>query len=609
MSDIAILLRAIETLRPEFPALVGDNWEQFAAQLDAYISQLEQRPEQTPILRAQILAHFAGYPQAHLRLITLMNQYREEDPTAKGPTTRGGGSTTKDQTGSRTVTRYTDIACPRRIWVNAARFTIVVRMTMKPSPHSAASEKLTVRESLPLMVRVDAPSFDLLSEPVQETMILPDRDSPPVVFDLRPRRVGHTSVTLDCFQNGEPVGTTSVAIEVTPYEVSESTASQAGHALQLEPDVAPPDRVLHIAWNRQDSTMQFTLIQDGGASMRTFAPVAITGDPAAHAAQFYRQITSLVGASDPTVEAVLQRQMQIPFADVDLRIKRLGQALWRELIPEDLKTLYASERENWRNRSLLIYSDEPHFPWELVWPYAGGSWQDEAPWSATLRLTRWLRKDDRGNGNAKAPGKLAMQSLAVLSPAYSLLNNLPNTPHEREALLNLARQHNLRDVSPVEPTWRAVMDFLEAGGYDWLHIAAHGNFYAAAPDADSALWLQQDNALTPEHIAGMEIEGYLHDKRPAFFFNACEVGRQGWALTHIGGWANRLISCGAGMFVGPLWSVQDGSALTFANAFYGNLLRGETVGSATQQARQAAKQIGDPTWLAYSVYAHPNARI
>jgi CHAT domain-containing protein len=204
---------------------------------------------------------------------------------------------------------------------------------------------------------------------------------------------------------------------------------------------------------------------------------------------------------------------------------------------------------------------------------------------------------------------VAANALAVLAPTYSLLNNLLSTQHERQVLLDLIRQRNLRDRSPAEATWQAVMDLLETGDYDWVHVASHGNFYPDAPNGDSALWLQRDNALTPQHIAGMQIEGYLRQHRPVFFFNACEVGRQGWALTGIGGWANRLISCGAGLFVGPLWSVGDSSALTFATAFYQSLFSGQTVAIATQQARVAAQQVGDPTYLAYSVYGHPNARV
>lgn len=67
------------------------------------------------------------------------------------------------------------------------------------------------------------------------------------------------------------------------------------------------------------------------------------------------------------------------------------------------------------------------------------------------------------------------------------------------------------------------------------------------------------------------------------FLHAIETlypGRQGLALTRIGGWANRLISCGAGLFVGPLWSVRDESALTFASAFYQSRFSGETVATA-----------------------------
>ena len=54
---------------------------------------------------------------------------------------------------------------------------------------------------------------------------------------------------------------------------------------------------------------------------------------------------------------------------------------------------------------------------------------------------------------------------------------------------------------------------------------------------------------------------------------------------------------------------MEGSlALTFADSFYGQILAGQTVATATYQARLAARQDGDPTWLAYSVYGHPSAR-
>lgn len=95
----------------------------------------------------------------------------------------------------------------------------------------------------------------------------------------------------------------------------------------------------------------------------------------------------------------------------------------------------------------------------------------------------------------------------------------------------------------------------------------------------------------------MQIEGHIRQKRPAFFFNACEVGRQGWALTRIGGWASRLVSCGAGLFVGPLWSVRDRSALTFADALYQTLFARETVAAATRQARAAARRSATPPTL------------
>ena len=179
----------------------------------------------------------------------------------------------------------------------------------------------------------------------------------------------------------------------------------------------------------------------------------------------------------------------------------------------------------------------------------------------------------------------------MLAPAYSLLPDLSGAQAERDVLVGLVVQYGLQDASPAQPTWRAVMDLLEGGGYDWVHAAAHGNFYPPGADADSALWLQQDRALTPDAIVGPEIEGYLR-RRPAFFFNACQVGRQGWTLTRIGGWANRLVSASARLFVGPLWEVSDTGALKFASTFYRALFNRATVADATRQARLAAQDWG-----------------
>ena len=150
------------------------------------------------------------------------------------------------------------------------------------------------------------------------------------------------------------------------------------------------------------------------------------------------------------------------------------------------------------------------------------------PWCETLRLSRWLRRDARGNGNVEPPARLSLRALAVIAPAYSILPNLGAAQAEREALLALACARGVADVSPVPPTWSAVMDLLEAGGYDWFHAAAHGNFFPQAPNQDSALWLQEDQALTPDSLVGAAIEGHLkRDAPPSFSTPARSAARAG----------------------------------------------------------------------------------
>jgi hypothetical protein len=364
--------------------------------------------------------------------------------------------------------------------------------------------------------------------------------------------------------------------------------------------------VLVIAAQASPPALQFTLMRDGGGWWRTFPPVPLQKDPAGHADALYRHLTGITVRSDPASAAhdgYSSRVLTGP--EVDRGVRALGHNLWKDLIPRELKDLYAAERDDWRGRSLLVFSEDPHLPWELVWPY-GEDWEDESPWCGTLGLTRWLRRDAQGNGNESPPTGLSLRSLAVLAPADA---SLPTALAERDFLRGLAASHLLRDLSPDLVTAEAVQGLLEGGQYDWLHVATHGRFHAASPDGDSVVWLQGRAALTPAAFVGPAIERHLRRRRPAFLFNACEVGRLGRGLTGLAGWATRLVSAGAGLFAAPLWEVTDDGALAFVRVFYERLLAGETVAEAVRQARHQARQEGDPTWLAYSVYAHPNARL
>ena len=66
---------------------------------------------------------------------------------------------------------------------------------------------------------------------------------------------------------------------------------------------------------------------------------------------------------------------------------------------------------------------------------------------------------------------------------------------------------------------------------------------------------------------------------------------------------------GAGAFVWRGWSLDDDPASPFVEAFYDALVAGSTIEQAANAGRAAARAAGDPSGLAFAVYAHPEARL
>jgi CHAT domain-containing protein len=161
-------------------------------------------------------------------------------------------------------------------------------------------------------------------------------------------------------------------------------------------------------------------------------------------------------------------------------------------------------------------------------------------------------------------------------------------------------------VSQIPATYVDVQRALASGEYDGWHFTGHGGARNDNPDR-SVMFLNNNEPFTPEDVSG--VVSNLGLRRPIVFLNACQIGRAGMSLTDIGGWAKRFVDAGAGMFLGAYWSVYDKPAFDFAQALYDRLLSGMPVGAAVKEARAAIRSSGDPTWLAYTVFADPLARL
>ena len=276
------------------------------------------------------------------------------------------------------------------------------------------------------------------------------------------------------------------------------------------------------------------------------------------------------------------------------RLAAKGASLFASLLPADLQQLLWSLHS--RIQSVQVQSEEPWIPWELCKLCGQENGRAvEGPFMCEgFALTRWLP------GIALKP-HLRLKNLAVVVPADS---GLAFAASEQDYLLSLA--NGGRQVRRIPATFLDVRAALASGVYDGWHFSGHGGFRGSDPNR-SAISLENQETLTPEDLSGVVTN--LGRAKPVVFFNACQIGRSAMSLTDIGGWAKQFLHAGAGAFIGAYWSIYDKPAADFAQAFYNRLLTGMPIGKVTQEARKVIQSDGDPTWLAYTVFATPLATV
>jgi hypothetical protein len=339
---------------------------------------------------------------------------------------------------------------------------------------------------------------------------------------------------------------------------------------------------------------------EGG--VHPFSTNVLPGDRDAFVRRIYQDLENRWLATDEDAAAFLRD------------VRGYGGELFDQLFPEEL------QRMLWTNRNKLkhirVLSTEPFVPWELVHLKnpATGRLPRDTIFMGQMGLVRWL--------------------VAATGPATTLRRRegkvrylIPDYPDRWELAEPAAERAFLERTfaaTGVEPHSGPVSKLLRSrGSFDILHFAGHG-VATGGDTADAKILLQGrvdpdvpvgQDAYVQEYLLATTVrqEGDLADPaaaaRPLVFLNACQVGRLGHQLSSLGGFADSFIKAGAGAFVSSLWNVGDEPAAEFGKTFYRRLKAGDTVSQAAVTAREKARAADDATWLAYVVYAHPDAKM
>ncbi len=436
-------------------------------------------------------------------------------------------------------------------------------------------------------VRVDGPDSDVFALPV-------GGGTSELSFAVTPLDVGPVAVTVVVRQGTVPLGSVVVTADavdpgVAPRAANPSVAS-VGVGLDA-PELETVSRLEIFETERRGKTVYvYTLrLPALGICERYESPPL--GDREGFVAAIFSQVEQGWAENADRPKAFLSQ------------LQDVGASLFEQLFPQELQGLL------WRHRAeldnLMVFADEPFIPWELVHlkPPVGPR-QKRPDFLGQRGLVRWQFVGFPGTTLRARPGRVRSLCPSYLDPAYVLTQT---AAEERFLTDRLA-------ATPVGPGADDVRTLLRSGDFDLLHFAGHGQ--AKGSDITTASILlagrKRGTTIVPQLLTATAVAENARLRGPdgtgpLVVLNACQVGRGGQQLSTLGGFARAFLAAGASAFVSSLWSVGDEPARAFVESFYEELLGGATVAAAAVRAREKARASGDATWLAYVVFARPDA--
>ncbi len=513
------------------------------------------------------------------------------------------------------VTLFSDVHFPSTI-KKGDEEPLIVRLTRQQMTDSRTAVEMSVAfadRSKPELVDVvvSASGFGERFNAWHRTIkVYSDEDSEPAIFLLKSEDKGKKEITVDFYHKDRMLGSAVFGCTVGDH-TSDSSSRAFNDAVELEQFLASPPKpadlelrivlagkTLHFTLHSANPTVGYHWHKVGERELKASDPTTILADK-------FNQLNRLARISrDFSAKPTTGAPPKPPEEPLET-IASIGVGLWDDLIPQELKDEYWGRikklREEGVVKSLLITSDEPWIPWEMLKPYRVDQFNESEESDLFLaegfEVCRWLS----GRGPA---GQVSVTTATIVAPVLDL-------KFVKQEVNNISKRLKDKLVS-VGELIKTVVDLkllFKSGGAQVIHFATHGNF--EGENVEKSKIALQDGVITPGDLA-LDRTQKLRQARPLIFLNACNGGRIGFALTDLGGWAEKAVKdLRASAFIGAHWEVNDALAASFADVFYGEILAGTPLGAAFHAARlHIQKQDpANPTWLAYTLYADPNSRL
>jgi hypothetical protein len=513
--------------------------------------------------------------------------------------------------GEEKVDYYTDVRFPGQVRPHSIH-SLIVRLTVQQVEESVVHGRMSVAIADPnraelLEVVVTPSGFqERTGDPRRAFHLYSRADSQPAVFLLEAgEEEGSHTIALDFYHKGRLLLHSAFVTEIraqtadAPPPVRRPATESSLEPPPPEPP-PPPDLMLRIVYDDPQRRLRFQLHSENsqvGYRDQDVGEVQLKVEPYQIFEQLFLRLNTLA-------ERTSSADADENAAEIE-ELTAIGQNLFRELLPPALR-----EKEYWRVkqlreegkiRSLLILSDEPWIPWELLKPFHQDRERnqifEDGFLAEAFALARWFTK----RGVAPATDIRAARLVAPTA-------DLAYSEFERTFFETLKAQGI--EVGQVLSTRAGLFDAFKTARIKLLHVAAHGNFKYTNPN-DSALELDNGEYLRPEDLAPVRTP-VLRQERPLVFLNACHGAQVAFSLTGLGGWAERMVAdIGVSAFVGALWAINDQLAAKFAIRFYQELMQDKRLAEAFHAARLSIRDEapGNSTWLAYTLYADPNAQV